>query len=163
MPAKKPTTDPTSIYAAFAATRLAIARSYVEISTSYNPDIRFWFVRFELYMALLVMMENFYAKGASSDPDRGATGITNLIRQMPCSYSKARSLIDDAVNLGYAELRRSATDSRVKTVSPTKRTIDVWQTYFDEAMAITRDTGLIENMVEIEFQRRAEAKKTRAA
>jgi hypothetical protein len=132
-----------SIYGAFAATRLALSRSQLEISSRYKPEMRFWFVRFELYIALLTMMENLYSATARSDPDKGASRLTNLISQMPCSYSKARQLIDDSEKLGYTIISSSKTDHRIKMVTPTKKTILIWEAYFDEAIDIMKDTGLI--------------------
>ena len=143
-----------SIYGAFAATRLALARSQTEISSRYNPEMQFWFVRFELYMALLIMMENFYAASARNDPDRGATRLSNLISQMPCSYSKARQLIHEAVDRGYATIAQSNPDHRVKIVAPTAQSIAIWEAYFDEAKAIMEDTGLINILVEEELAAR---------
>lgn len=137
-----------SIYGAFAATRLAIARNQLEISGGYNPEMRFWFVRFELYMALLVMMDNFYAASAHNDPDEGATRLSNLISQMPCSYSKARQLIEESVERNYTTITPSTWDHRVKIVRPTQKTIEIWEAYFDDAKAIMEDTGLITLLVE---------------
>jgi hypothetical protein len=137
-----------SIYGAFAATRLALARSQLEVSARYDPEMRFWFARFELYVAMLIMMDNWYAATADADPDARGTRLSNLISQMPCSYTKARQLIDDSAELGYARIKPAAFDHRVKIVLPTSRTIRVWQAYWDEAKAIMDDTGLVEMLVE---------------
>ena len=146
-----------SIYGAFAATRLALARSQLEVSARYDPEMRFWFARFELYVALLIMMDNWYATTADAEPDARATRLSNLISQMPCSYTKARQLIDDSVELGYAEIKPAASDHRVKIVLPTERTIRIWQAYWDEAKAIMDDTGLVEMLVEETLAARAAA------
>jgi len=146
-----------SIYGAFAATRLALSRSQLEISARYNPEMRFWFARFELYIALLIMMDNWYA-GSAREPERRATRLSSLTSQMPCSYTKARQLIEDAVEFGYAEIRSDSADHRVKVVIPTKRTIQVWEAYFDEAKAIMEDTNLIELLVEERLEERRLAK-----
>lgn len=146
-----PSASRRRIYGAFAATRLALSRSQLAISGRFDPEMRFWFARFELYIAMLIMMDNWYAANAEGDPDRRATRLSNLISQMPCSYTKARQLIDDAVELGYAELGATASDLRVKIVTPTDRTIEIWETYFDEAMAIMCDTGLVAMLAEDHF------------
>jgi hypothetical protein len=135
-----------SIYGAFAATRLALSRSQLEISGHYDPTMRFWFARFELYIALLILMDNWYA--ASAGGGSGATRLSNLISQMPCSYTKARQAIAEAIAQGFVRLVASEADHRLKVVKPTERTIGVWEAYFDEALAIMEDTGLIELLIE---------------
>lgn len=157
-----PSRSRRSIYGAFAATRLALSRSQLEISSSYNPEMRFWFARFELYVALLIMMDNWYA-GTADDAERRATRLTSLTSQMPCSYTKARQLIEDAVEFGYAEIRPSASDHRVKVVIPTRRTIQVWEAYFDEAKAIMEDTGLIDLLVDERLSERGMPRRRSAA
>ena len=136
------------IYGAFAATRLALSRSQLAISGQFDPEKRFWFAQFELYIALLIMMDNWYAGSGTGDPDHRATRMSNLISQMPCSYTKARQLIDDAVEMEYAEIGSMDSDRRVKIVSPTNRTIKIWESYFDEALAIMQDTGLVAMLAE---------------
>ena len=131
------------IYGAFAATRLALSRSQLAISGQFDPEKRFWFARFELYIALLIMMDNWYVASGAGDPDHRATRMSNLISQMPCSYTKARQLIEEAVELGYAEIGSMEPDRRVKIVTPTDRTIKIWESYFDDALAIMQDTGLV--------------------
>lgn len=137
-----------SIYGAFAATRLALARSQLEVSARFDPEMRFWFARFELYVALLIMMDNWYSTSIDDEPEARATRLSNLISQMPCSYTKARQLIDDSVELGYAWIKPGTSDHRVKVVIPTEKTIKIWRTYWDEAKAIMEDTGLIDMLVE---------------
>jgi len=137
-----------SIYGAFAAGRLAIARLQLEISSRYRPEWKFWFGRIELHIALLVMMENYYSAATKNDPDEGASRLTILINQMPCSYTTARRLIDDAVEEGYLNLKPSKSDHRVKVVTPTERTIKIWEAHFDESKTIMEDTGLIEMLIE---------------
>lgn len=132
-----------AIYGAFAATRLALSRSQLAISSEFNPEKRFWFAQFELYIALLIMMDNWYSAAGSGDPEHRATRMSNLISQMPCSYTKARHLIEEAVERGYAEIRPMGSDRRGKVVTPTSRTIKIWESYFDDALAIMQDTGLI--------------------
>ena len=155
---KSVTPEPSRrLYGAFAATRLALSRSQLAISAQFDPEKRFWFARFELYIALLIMMDNWYAAKADGDPKQGATRMSNLISQMPCSYTKARQLIDDAVELGYAELGATTSDRRVKVVTPTDRTIKIWESYFDEAIAIMKDTGLVELLAEDHLARRETA------
>jgi DNA-binding MarR family transcriptional regulator len=131
-----------AIYGAFAATRLALSRDQMEVSLVHDPHRRFWFARFEMYIALLMMMDNRYAAHHDSDTRIG-TRLTNLISNMPCSYTTARQLIDDAVELGYLEMTPSQGDRRVKMVIPTERTIALWESYVDEARLIMKDTGLI--------------------
>lgn len=87
-------------YGAFAATRLALSRSQLAISGQFDPDKRFWFARFELYIALLIMMASWYAASGRGDPDHRPTRMSDLISQMPCSYTKARHQIEEAVELG---------------------------------------------------------------
>lgn len=148
-PSKRPS-EPARhrIYGAFAATRLALSRSQLAISGQFDPEKRFWFAQFELYIALLIMMDNWYAASGRVDLDHRATRMSNLISQMPCSYTKARHLIEEAVELGYAEMGAMETDRRVKIVTPTQRTIEIWESYFDEALAIMQDTGLVSMLVE---------------
>lgn len=141
------------IYGAFAATRLALSRSQLAISGQFDPEKRFWFAQFELYIALLIMMDNWYAASGRDDPDRRATRMSDLISQMPCSYTKARHLIEEAVELQYAEIGAMASDRRVKTVTPTDRTIRIWESYFDEALAIMQDTGLVAMLAEDHYAR----------
>lgn len=135
------------IYGAFAATRLALARDHLEISAHHDPHKRFWFARFDMYIALLIMMDKWYA-ARRDGTERVGTRLTNMISQMPCSYTTARQLIDDAAELGYVEIKPSATDNRVKVVTPTNRTIELWESYIDEAGMIMKDTGLIELLAE---------------
>jgi len=97
---------------------------------------------------MLVMMENYYSASAKKDPDKGASKLSILIRQMPCSYTKARHLISDAAEQGYLHIKSSKSDHRVKIVTPTKQTIDVWETHFDEFKAIMEDTGLLAMLFE---------------
>lgn len=136
-----------SIYGAFTATRLALSRDQLEISDVHDPHRRFWFARFDMYIALLVMMDKWYA-ARDEGTDRVGTRLTNLISQMPCSYTTARQLIDDAAELNYVEIRPSTTDHRVKVVLPTNRTVALWESYIEEARMIMKDTGLIELLVE---------------
>ena len=68
--------------------------------------------------------------------------------QMPCSYTKARQLIEEAVELGYAEIGAMESDRRVKIVMPTHRTIKIWESDFDDALAIMQDTGLVAMLAE---------------
>lgn len=147
-----------SVYGAFAATRLALARSQLEVSARFDPEMRFWFARFELYVALLIMMDNWYSATADEEQEARATRLSNLISQMPCSYTKARQLIDDSVELGYADIRPAQSDHRVKIVIPTERTIRIWQAYWDEAKAIMEDTGLVEMLVEERLAADADAR-----
>lgn len=136
-----------AVYGAFAATRLALARDHLEISADHDPHKRFWFARFDMYIALLVMMDKWYA-ARDDGTERKGTRLTNLISQMPCSYTTARQLIDDAHELGYVEIRPSKADHRVKVVMPTRRTIALWESYIDGAEMIMKDTGLIELVAE---------------
>lgn len=155
----RPTPAQHHIYGAFAATRLALARSQLAISAEFNPEKRFWFAQFELYIALLIMMDNWYVAGGIDDPDRRATRISNLISQMPCSYTKARQLIEEAVERGYAEIRAMGSDRRGKVVTPTSRTIKIWESYFDDAFAIMQDTGLIAMLAEDHSAKRRSSRK----
>lgn len=157
-PADPPRPDPpradrrrqrrTTIYGAFAATRLALARSQLEVSARFDPEMRFWFARFELYVALLIMMDNWYSTSIDDEPEVRATRLSNLISQMPCSYTKARQLIDDSAELGYAEIKPGLSDHRIKIVMPTQKTIEIWEAYWDEAKTIMEDTGLVDLLVD---------------
>lgn len=118
------------------------------MSGQFDPEKRFWFAQFELYIALLIMMDNWYAASGHGDPDHRATRMSDLISQMPCSYTKARHLIEEAVELEYAEIGAMDSDRRVKVVTPTTRTIRIWESYFDEALAIMEDTGLVAMLAE---------------
>lgn len=93
-------------------------------------------------------MENYYSATANIDPDKGASRLTTLISQMPCSYTTARRLIDDAVEEGYLNLKPSKSDQRVKVVTPTERTIKIWEAHFDESKTIMEDTGFIKMLLE---------------
>ena len=114
----------------------------------WDPEMRFWFARFELYVALLIMMDNWYSTSIDDEPEVRATRLSNLISQMPCSYTKARQLIDDSAELGYAQIRPGLSDHRIKIVMPTQKTIEIWEAYWDEAKAIMEDTGLVDLLVD---------------
>lgn len=146
MPRKRQLND--SIYGAFAATRLALTRDQLEISADHDPHKRFWFARFDMYVALLIMMDKWYSAHAEHS-HRVGTRLTNLMSQMPCSYTTARQLIDDAAELGYVQIRPSNSDHRVKVVIPMQRTIDLWESYIDEASMIMRDSGLTQMLAEL--------------
>ena len=110
------------LYGQFASTRLELSRSQLVISRKFDPERRFWFGKFELYIALITIMERWYSE------TRGlGTPLAHITSQMPCSHSKARGLIDHAVELGYLQFASTAQDQdqRVKVLTPTIETIQI--------------------------------------